>query len=109
MTATPFYNSISQGRSGGDLTELQVEALLRETLEEIEEKQHVVFSDLKLPGDVKDEIKTELADSEYFSSGLGHAPHIRGPEMSWTVEEKNILDRVLIEQITASKTCCPVR
>ena len=106
LQATPFYSSISQGSSGGDLTEHQVDALLRETLEEIEEKQQV-FSHLMVPN-IKKEIKTEL-EADYFSSGLGHAPHIRGPEMSWTMEEKNILDRLQIEQTTASKTCCPVR
>ena len=105
LQATPFYNSIS--RTGGELTELQVEVLLRETVGEIEEKQQA-FSHLMIPGDIKKEIKTEL-DSDHFSSGLGHSPHIRGPEMYWTVEEKNILDRLLIEQTTASKSCCPVR
>ena len=107
LQATPFYNSISQGRSGGDLTEDQLDALLRDTLEEMEEKQQV-FSHLMLPN-IKKEIKTEQTDTDYFSSGLGHAPHIRGPEMYWTMEERNILDRLVIEQTTASKTCCPVR
>ena len=106
LQATPFYNSISQGRSGGELTELQLDALLRDTLDEIEEKQQA-YSHLIFPN-IKKEIKTE-PDTEYFSSGLGHAPYIRGPEMSWTVEERNILDRLLIAQTTASKTCCPVR
>ena len=108
LQATPFYNSLSQGRSGGEVTDLQVDALLRETLEEIEEKQQA-FSHLMLP-DIKQEIKTEPdTGSEYFSSGLGQAPHIRGPEMSWTIEERNIIDRLMIEQTTACKTCCPVR
>ena len=108
LQATPFYNSISQGRTGGDLTDLQVDALLRDTLEEIEEKQQV-FSHLIFPN-IKKEIKTELElESELFSPGLGHAPHIRGPEMCWTVEERNILESLLIQQTTASKSCCPVR
>ena len=108
LRATPFYNSLSQGRSGGEVTDLQVDALLRETLEEIEEKQQA-FSHLMLP-DIKQEIKTEPdTDSEYFPSGLGQAPHIRGPEMSWTIEERNIIDRLMIEQTTTCKNCCPVR
>ena len=108
LQATPFYNSLSQARGGGEVTELQVDALLRETLEEMEEKQQE-FNHLMLT-DIKQEIKTEsVTDSEFFSPGLGQAPYIRGPEMFWTIEEKNIIDRLLIEQTTACKTCCPVR
>ena len=104
--ATHFYNSIRQGRA--EITELEDDASLRNTLEEMEEKQQV-FSQLLFP-DLKhrQEIKTE-PDTEYFSSGLGQAPTIMGPEMCWTKEETNILDRLLTEQTTASKTCCPVR
>ena len=106
LQATPFYNSIGQGRP--EITEQEVDALLRNTLEEMEEKQQV-FSHLLLPNlKHKQEIKTE-PDTEYFSSGLGQAPTIMGPEMCWTKEETNILDRLLTEQTTASKTCCPVR
>ena len=106
LQATPFYNSISQGRP--DITELEVDALLRNTLEEMEEKQQV-YNHLLLPNlKHEQEIKTEPG-TEYFSSVLGQAPTIMGPEMCWTMEENNILDRLMIEQATASKTCCPVR
>ena len=92
--ATHFYNSTRQGRA---------------EIKELEDEKQQVFSQLLFPDlKHKQEIKTE-PDTEYFSSGLGQAPTIMGPEMCWTKEETNILDRLLTEQTTASKTCCPVR
>ena len=67
LQATPFYNSISQGRP--DITELEVDALLRNTLEEMEEKQQV-YSHLLLPNlKHEQEIKTEPG-TEYFCEVL---------------------------------------
>ena len=104
LQVTPFYNSLSQ-HSGQQLTDLQVDELLRQTIEEMEEKQGD-FKHLNL-ANIKQETKTDLY--EEGSSGPGCISVIMGPDMSLTMEEQRILDHLKIEQTSASKSCCPVR
>ena len=104
LQVTPFYSSLSQHRTG--LTDRELDDLLRQTIEDIEEKQ-ADFSHTYIPNtpDIKQEIKTE----HYDEIPLSRFSVIAGLDMPLTIEEKNILERMRIEQTTASKSCCPVR
>ena len=101
----PMYKSIQKYSDGGDLTERQVKELLKETLEEIEEKWEVSKFSL-VP---RQENQREQIEEMEKSDLLGSRSVIRGPEMSLTEEERKCLDNLVSHQVRASKVCMPKR
>ena len=87
------------------MTDLQVDELLRVTLEEMENKQEL-RDDWKIDLENYQEVRRSELDG---GTMLGYCSVITGPEMSLTTEEINHLDFMVLQQVTACKHCMPVR
>ena len=95
LQRTPFYNPNCQSRAAQDQLNLQLDELIQKTIEEIKKKQG-------------DNAHLNLAHRKQEKQPCCIS-FIMGLDMSLTIEEENILERLLTEQTSAAASCCPVR
>ena len=102
LQTDPMYQSIQRFSHGGELTDFQVEELLKDTLEEMEKQG--LWEKANLPSVTGGEV----GSSQCEGGGLYYSV-ISGPEMSLTTEEINRLEDLVSKQVRACKTSMPVR
>ena len=103
LQTDPMYQSIQRFSHGGELTDVQVEELLKETLQEMEKQG--LWEKTSLPSFTRNEVWPECegeGERSYHSV-------ISGPEMCLTTEEIHRLEDLVRKQVTACKSCMPVR
>ena len=95
LQRTPLYNPHCQPRAEQNPLHIQLDELIQKKIEEIKEKQ----------GDVT---HLNLAHRRQEKQPCCIS-FILGLDMSLTIEEENILERLLKQQTSAAASCCPVR